>query len=82
MNLKLTISSLILAVFMLLMVACGDTQIADTPSPEAKVVAKVDVEPSPTKEPPKPDPTKPPIPTKEAALATPATPISTATPTP
>ncbi len=129
MKLKLTISLLLPAAFMLLLVACGDSQTADTPTPEAKVaakaiaqptnelpkpeptklptpeptpteapptataatqatgvaptpaevVAKVDVEPSPTKEPPKPDPTKPPIPTKEAALATPATPISTAT---
>jgi len=31
-----------------LVVACGDTRTADTPTPEAKVVAKVEVEPSPT----------------------------------
>ena len=54
-NLKLTISLLLTAAFMLLLVACGGgTQIADTPSPEAAVVAKVEVEPTPTKEPPKP----------------------------
>ena len=31
-----------------LVMACGDTRTADTPTPEAKVVAKVEVEPSPT----------------------------------
>ena len=39
MNLKLTISFLLPAAFLLLLVACGGgTQIADTPSPEATVV--------------------------------------------
>ena len=35
---------LLLAVWMLLVVACGDTQTADTPTPGAKVVAKAMVE--------------------------------------
>ena len=34
--------------FVLVAVACGDIRTADTPTPEAKVVAKVEVEPSPT----------------------------------
>ena len=71
---------------MLLLVACGGgTQIADTPSPEAKVVAKVEVEPTPTKEPPKPEPTKPstpkPSPTEASPTAT-ATPKATELPYP
>ena len=60
---KLTISILLPAAFMLLLVACGgESQTADTPTPEADVLAKVEVEPSPTEEPPKPEPTKPPAP--------------------
>ena len=70
------------AAFMLLVVACGgSSQIADTPTAEAEVVAKVDLEPSPTKEPPKPEPTNPPAPTEVAPSATP-TPLPTATSTP
>ncbi len=42
------------------MSACGGgSQIADTPTSEAKIVAKAEVESSPTKEPPKPEPTNP-----------------------
>ena len=71
---------------MLLLLACGGgTQIADTPSPEAKVVARVEVEPSPTQESPKPEPTNPPIPkpnpTKAPATAT-ATTKATDVPSP
>ena len=63
MNLKLTISFLLPAAFMSLLVACGGgTQIADTPSPEAKVLAKAIVEPTPTKELPKPVSTNTPAP--------------------
>ncbi len=48
---------------MLLLAACGGgSQIADTPTPEAKVVAKAIAQPNPTKEPPEPEPTTPPIP--------------------
>ena len=48
-NLKRTISFLLPAAAILLLVACGGgSQIADTPTPEAKVVAKANVEPSPT----------------------------------
>ena len=36
-------------VLVALVMACADTQTADTPTPEAKVVAKADVEPTPTK---------------------------------
>jgi len=88
MNSKLTISLFLPAAFVLVLVACGGgTQTADTPSPEAKVVAKVEVEPSPTKEPPKPEPTKPPTfkisPTNAPATPTrTAIPVLTASPTP
>ena len=82
MNLKLTISFLLSAVFVSLLVACGGgTQIADTPTPEAKVVAKVEVEPSPTKEPPKPEPTNPSTPTEMPPTVIPTTVPPTATPT-
>jgi len=47
-RLKFVIAPLLLAVVILLLAACGDSQTADTPTPEAKVVAKVEVEPSPT----------------------------------
>jgi hypothetical protein len=76
-NLKLTLSFLLPAVFMLLLAGCGDSQTADTPTPEAQVVAKVEVEPSPTSEPPKPEPTKSPAPTE-----VPPTPTATPTPIP
>ena len=71
---------------MLLLVACGGgIQIADTPSPEAKVVAKAIVEPTPTNEPPKAEPTKPstpkPSPTEASPTAT-ATPKATELPYP
>ena len=63
MNLKGTLLFLLSSAFMLLLVGCsGESQVADTPTPEAKVVAKVEVEPSPTKETPKPEPTNTPIP--------------------
>ena len=81
MKLKFISLLLLLPVLMLLLAACGDSQIADTPTPEAKVVAKVEVEPSPTKEPPKPEPTKPSTPTEVPPTATPA-PLPTATFTP
>ena len=81
-NLKLTISLLLLAAFMLQLVACGGgTQIADTPSPEATVVVKVGVEPSLTKEPLKPELTKPPTVTEMAPAAIPTT-LTTTTSTP
>jgi len=63
--------------------ACGDTQTADTATPEGNVVAKVEVELSPTKEPPKPEPTKPSTPTEMAPSATPTPlPIPTSIPMP
>ena len=50
---------------MLLPVACGGgNQITDVSTPEAEVVAKVDVEPSRTKAPPEPEPTESPSPTR------------------
>ena len=62
-NLKLTISFLLPAAVMLLMAACGgESQTADTETPEAKVVAKVEVGPSPTKEPSKSESARPPTP--------------------
>ena len=62
--------------------ACGGgTPKDDIPTPEAKVVAKAEVEPSPTSEPPKPEPTKPSTPTEVPPTATPA-PLPTATFTP
>ncbi|MDP6664905.1 MAG: hypothetical protein QF477_12735, partial [SAR202 cluster bacterium] len=82
MNLKLAISFLLPAAFMLLLVACGGgSQIADTSSPEAEVVAKAIVEPAPTNEPPKPEPTKPPAP-EPTSIEVPPTPTATPTPTP
>ena len=51
-KLKLTISFLLPAAFILLLAACGDSQPADTPTPEAKVVAKVEIEMTPTTIPP------------------------------
>jgi hypothetical protein len=47
----------LLTAFMLLLACSRGSQTADTPIPESKVVAKVDVEPSPTKEIPKREPT-------------------------
>ncbi|MDP7627321.1 MAG: hypothetical protein QF530_05340, partial [SAR202 cluster bacterium] len=98
MKLKFISLLLLLPVLMLLLAACGDSQIADTPTPEAKVVAKVKVEPSPTKEHPKPEPTKPstptevpptvipttvpPTPVPATPTATPTVPTATPTPTP
>ena len=87
MNLKLTLSFLLSAAFMLVLLACGDTQTADTPTPESKIVATMEVEPSPTKEPLKPKPTSPPAPklspTKTAAtVAAMPAPTATFTPTP
>ena len=71
-----------LSAFILLLVACGGgTQIADTPSPEAKV----EVEPSPTKESPKLQPTKQPTPLvtpTNAPLTSVPIPLPTETPTP
>ena len=56
-----SISLLLLPALLAFLLACGGgSQIADTPTAEAEVVAKVEVEPSPTEEPPKPEPTKPP----------------------
>ena len=53
----LILGCLLLAV---VMAACGgETQMADIPTPEAKVVAKVEVEPSPTNEPSKSEPANP-----------------------
>ncbi len=52
-----------LSLMLLAIVGCGgEGQIADTQTPEAKVVAKAIVEPTPTKEPPKPVPTNTPVP--------------------
>ena len=62
------VSALGLSIIMLAVAACGgEGQIADTPTPEAKVVAKVEVEPSPTNEPTKPEPTNPPTSTPTTA---------------
>ena len=82
MKLKFISLLLLLPVLMLLLAACGDSQIADTPTPEAKVVAKVKVEPSPTKEHPKPEPTKPSTPTEVPPTVIPTTVPPTATLTP
>ena len=50
---------------MLVLASCGgDSQIADIPTPETKVMPSVEVEPSPTNERPQPAPTKPPTPTE------------------
>ena len=49
---------LLLPALMLLLAACGGTQAADTPTPEAKVVAKVEIEMAPTTI-PHPSPIKP-----------------------
>ena len=82
MNLKLTTSFFLPAVFMLLLIACGgESQIVDTPTPEAEVVAKAEVESSPTKEPPKPEPTNPSTPTEVPPTVIPTTMPSTSTPT-
>ena len=75
--------------------ACGGgSQITDTQTSEAKVVANVDVEPSPTKQPSEPKPTTPPTPkltpiptpmptpTQVPPAATPTSVPPTATPTP
>jgi len=89
MNFKLTISFILPAVFMLLVIGCGgESQTTDTPAPEAKVVAKVEVESSPTKESPKPAAAVPPTlvepsPTKEStkpAAAVPPTAVPTLSP--
>jgi len=60
---------------MLLLVACGgESQTADASTPEANVMAKVEVEPSPIQESTKPEPITPPTPkpspTKARAMAT------------
>ena len=55
-RLKLVIAPLLLAVVILLLAACGDSQTADTPTPEAKVAAKAIAQPTSTQEPPKPEP--------------------------
>ena len=55
------ISLLLLPAAVMLLVGCGGG--ADNPIPEAKDVAEVKVEPSPTKQPPKPEPIKSSTPT-------------------
>ena len=55
-RLKLVIAPLLLAVVILLLAACGDSQTADTPTPEAKVAAKAIAQPTSTQEPPEPEP--------------------------
>ena len=63
---------------MLLLVACGgESQATDTPAPEAKVVAEVEIEPSPTKETPKPEPTTPPAPKPNPTKAPTTAPAAT-----
>ncbi len=74
-NIKLTISFLLPAVFMSLLAACGGgNQIADTLTPEAKVAVKAIAELTPPKEPSKPQltksPTREPSPIKAPATAT------------
>ena len=65
----LALGCLLLAV---MLAACGGgSQVVDIPTPEAKVAAKVEVEPSSTKAPPKPESTNPSTPTETAPLATP-----------
>jgi hypothetical protein len=57
---------------MMLLVACGgERKSSDIPPTEAEVVGKVEGEPSPTKEPPKSEPTKPPASTPTTASAPP-----------
>ena len=81
MNSNLTISLLLPTVCILLFVACGgESQITDNPLPEAESVAKMEVESSPTIEPPKPEPTASSVPTETAFLVTPA-PLPTIAPT-
>ena len=81
MNSNLTISLLLPTVCILLFVACGgESQITDNPLPEAESVAKMEVESSPTIEPPKPEPTASSVPTETAFLVTPA-PLPTVAPT-
>ena len=81
MNRNLTISLLLPTVCILLFVACGgESQITDNPLPEAESVAKMEVESSPTIEPPKPEPTASSVPTETAFLVTPA-PLPTVAPT-
>ena len=83
-NLKLTILLLLPAAFILLLAACGDSQTADTPTPEAKVAAKAIAQP--TNELPKPEPTKlptpEPTPTEAPPTATAATQATGVAPTP
>ena len=60
MNLRNLLPVLSLSAFMLVLVACvGDRQTADTPTLQAKAVDEVEVEPSPTNESLKPEPTSP-----------------------
>ena len=67
----------------MLLAACGgDTQVADTPIPETTVAAKVEVEPSSTKEPPKPESTNPPMPTQVAPPTPTPWPTTASTPEP
>ena len=81
MNSNLTISLLLPTVCILLFVACGgESQITDNPLSEAESVAKMEVESSPTIEPPKPEPTASSVPTETAFLVTPA-PLPTVAPT-
>ena len=64
MKLKSIPLMLMLPVLMAAMVGCGaGNQTADTPTTEAKDAAEVKVEPSPTKQPPKPEPIKSSTPT-------------------
>ena len=84
-RLKLVIAPLLFAVVILLLAACGDSQTADTPTPEAKVAAKAIAQPTSTQEPPKPEPTNSPVPkpspTKAPATATTKATESASTPT-
>ena len=61
-----------LVLIVVALAACGGGgQTNDAPPPEPTAVAKVDVEPIPTKEPPKSEPTKPPTPIKVTSTSIP-----------
>ncbi len=67
---------LLLPVLMVVVACGGESQIADTTPPEAKVVAKAEVKSSPTKRPPKPEPTQSPAPKPNPTKAPPTAPAA------
>jgi hypothetical protein len=72
-----------LSILLLAITSCGENrQVADISTPEATVVAKVDVESISTNEPPKPEPTKPHAPIETLLSVTPTPLLPPVTPTP